>query len=135
MNEQKPNITGLLIVAAIAWWAMSGGGPDLGGHQKPSVFVVMESAEKPGLPASMVDSWYAGTVREYAAANWDDFLVIDKTVIEASTEPEHAKYRDVLREKPPGRLPCLYVSNGKHGAAGDPPLTADELIAVGKKYE
>jgi hypothetical protein len=131
--SDKPNYSGLIVVALLFWFSQQSGA--IGPHQKPSVFIAIESNEKSSLPAGMVNSWGSAKVRQHSATNWDDFLVIDRSVIEGGSEPEHAKYRDVLKQHPPKRLPCLYVSNGKHGASGDPPLSEDELIAIGKKYE
>ena len=132
--SDKPNYTGLVVVALLVWFSQQQPG-GIGPHQKPSVFIAIESSEKSSLPAGMVNSWRSKIVSDYAADHWDDFLVIDRSLIEAGSEPEHAKYRDVLTQHPPKRLPCLYVSNGKNGTRGDPPLSVDELIAIGKKYE
>lgn len=120
---------GLLVLAACL--PSGGGGSPFGGGQKLSVMMVIEPENESALPISMTSSWNSKDVEEWMQANADEPLqVVDKQRLRELA----GKFADVIKSHPPERYPWMYISNGSHGAQGDPPIDKEALLKELKEW-
>lgn len=97
------------------------------GPSKVCVLVLeADQAYRTYLPQTMVDSWFAEKSRRHS--NIEQFAVLGAIDDAAKQSP----WVDLIRDNPPVRYPAIYIcrSDGKRGAAGDPPASTAELVSV-----
>lgn len=103
------------------------------------VLVVYESADIPRMPAAQSAILFSAKVREYlnaacvvgADGRTREWRMWDK---DTATDGEAKLWQDAMK-RPRGTVPTVLISNGKSGYEGPLPATADEFLALLRKYE
>lgn len=134
-NQRNVLVLGVGLIAILAYYQTHQGGntgTDTSGKQKPSVLILMEPTKKTNYPSSMVDSWDSEEVATWMAENAEDFIVQNKDA--DFSDEKYTKFKEVMEKYPPDHYPWCYISNGRTGAQGDPPIDGKALIAATKKY-
>jgi hypothetical protein len=102
------------------------------------VLIVYESKALPSLPKGQISALYSATVRDYMnthCAKGPDGKTAEwrcwDADVDASGEP--AIWQDAMK-RPRTSLPWVIISTGKAGYEGPLPATADDLIALLKRF-
>jgi hypothetical protein len=102
------------------------------------VLIVYETKTLPSLPKGQISALYSATVREYMnthCAKGPDGKTAEwrcwDADVDASGEP--AIWQDAMK-RPRTSLPWVIISTGKAGYEGPLPATADDLIALLKRF-
>jgi hypothetical protein len=102
------------------------------------VLIVYESKTLPSLPKGQISALYSATVREYMnthCAKGPDGKTAEwrcwDADVDASGEP--AIWQDAMK-RPRTSLPWVIISTGRTGYEGPLPATADDLLALLKRF-